>query len=97
MIPFVDTYVLSFWNQVFFRFAHIRSDNNLALTFGVLAKSNHTVNFRYDGEILWFPCLEKFSNPWKTTGDIFGLGRFPGNLGNNITSADNRIFLNRYI
>ena len=88
----MDTDVLAFGDQVLLGLSNFRSDNHLALTFGILAKGYSAADLTDHCLLFGFADFKKLSYSWQATGDVFGLGGLTRDLGEDIASG-NRITL----
>ena len=54
-----------------------------------------SVDFAQDSGFFWLSNFKKFSHPWKTAGNIFGLGGGSGQFRYNISSLNTILFFNQ--
>ena len=89
-IALVDADVLALRDQVFLglRLFDIGGDHDLALAARVGPEGDHPVDLAHDCEILGLARLEELRHSGQTSGDILGLGGFPGHLGKHVTRSD---------
>ena len=87
-VAFLHGHVLAFGDQVLLGLAHLRGDDDLAFPLDVLPERNHPADFADDGGLFGFAHLEELRHPGQAAGDILGLGRLPGDLGNDVAGED---------
>ena len=65
--------LLGQWHEVLTNIAHLRSEDDFAITTLHLTHCHLTINFCHNSRVRWVTCLEELSNTWKTTRDITSL------------------------
>ena len=93
-IPFVDADVLSLLDEVFPGLSYIRGHQHLPLSFSIFTERDHAIDLANDGELLGLAGFEKLRHPRQASRNIFGLGRFPRDLGQYVTRSNGLPFLN---
>src|SRR4051812_12520305 len=83
-IPFMDIDVFTTWNEIFTLLAVISHHQYLASAFLEAPKFDHAVDLGNDCLLFRLTCLEQFGNSRQTARDVFGLGRFTWDLGDDI-------------
>ncbi len=91
VVTLMDADVLAFRDEIFLRLAHFGGDDDLALSFGILAVGDGTVDLGDDGKLLRLARLEELGDPGQTAGNILGFGRLTGDLGQNVAGTDSGI------
>src|SRR5919106_2545636 len=86
-ISFMNVDVFATWNKIFTLLAVVGDHQHLASALLKASKLDHAVDLGDDRLLFRFARLEQLGNSWQTTRDIFGLSRFPWDLGDDIAGG----------